>query len=115
LVSPDTAAAAPTNVVAANPHNGHGTGGIRVDHPAITPPLPDEFQPSALVERIILGAIQADQVRLHGAIVAALELYGVDDARRDVFAAALDEAAACSPAVRDAVAAAIRLHMATAA
>jgi hypothetical protein len=36
-------------------------------------------------------------------------------ARRTIFAAALDEAAAGSPAVRDAVAAAIRRHMATAA
>jgi hypothetical protein len=77
--------------------------------------LPDEFQPSALVERIILGAIQADQVRLHGAIVAALEIHGTYTARNTIFAAALDEAAVHGPAARDLVAAAIRLHMATAA
>jgi hypothetical protein len=81
----------------------------------MTPALPDEFQPGTLVDRIILGAIQADPVRLHGAIVAALEIHGTYTARHTIFAAALDEAAEYSPAARDCVAAAIHRHMATAA
>jgi hypothetical protein len=81
----------------------------------MTPALPDEFQPYALVDRIILGAIQADQVRLHGAIVAAIEIHGAYTARRTIFAMALEEAAGYGPSTRDLVAAAIRLHTATAA
>jgi hypothetical protein len=64
---------------------------------------------------MVLGAVGADQVRLHGAITAALEIHGTYTARHTIFAAALDEAATHGPAVRDSVAAAIRLHMATAA
>jgi hypothetical protein len=53
----------------------------------MTSALPGEFQPFALVERIVLGATQADQVRLHGAIVAALEIHGGYTARNIIFAA----------------------------
>lgn len=78
-------------------------------------PLPSEFQPAELSARIVLGAVGADQVRLHGAITAALEIHGTYTARHTIFAAALGEAATHGPAARDSVAAAIRLHMATAA
>jgi hypothetical protein len=76
----------------------------------VTPALPDEFQPSALVERIILGAIQADQVRLHGAIVAALALHGAE-ANHDIFSLALTEARQHSVGVGESVAAAIDSHL----
>ena len=76
----------------------------------MTAGLPDEFQPSALVERIILGAIQADQVRLHGAIVAALELHGAD-ATHHVFDPARTEAREHSAGVGESVAAAIYSHL----
>jgi hypothetical protein len=76
----------------------------------VTAGLPNEFQPSALVERIVLGAIQADQVRLHGAIVAALELHGAA-ANRDVFSPALSEAREHSVGVGESVAAAIDSHL----
>jgi hypothetical protein len=73
------------------------------------PALPDEFQPAALVQRIILGAIQADQVRLHGAIVAALEVHGAG-ANHRVFAPALTEAGQHGAGVGESVAAAIHSH-----
>jgi hypothetical protein len=72
--------------------------------------LPEEFEPSALVDRIILGAVDADQVRLHGAIVAALEIHG-DDAGLEVFTPALAAAREHSSGVRDSVAAAIHSHV----
>jgi len=75
----------------------------------VTAGLPDEFQPSALVERIILGAIQADPVRLHGAIVAALELHGAA-ANHDISSPALTEAREHSVGVGARVAAAIDRH-----
>jgi hypothetical protein len=77
----------------------------------VTAGLPDEFQPAALVQRIILGAIQPDPVRLHGAIVAALEIHGAD-ANHHVFAPALTEARQHSAGVGESVAAAIRSHTA---
>jgi hypothetical protein len=52
-------------------------------------PVDPEFDRPALVERIVRGATEPDPVRLHGAIVAALELYGRDDALRGVFVPAL--------------------------
>jgi hypothetical protein len=55
--------------------------------------LPPEFAPPALVARIVRGAIDADDVPLHGAIVAALELHGVVAAKRRVFEPALRVAA----------------------
>jgi hypothetical protein len=76
----------------------------------MTPTPPDEFQPSALIDRIILGAIQADRVRLHGAIVAALELHRAD-ANHHVFAPALTQAREHSFGVSEGVAAAIRGHL----
>ena len=58
------------------------------DHPIQMPVDPD-FRRPALVDRIVRGATESDAVRLHGAIVAALELYGRDDALREVFVPAL--------------------------
>jgi hypothetical protein len=55
-------------------------------------PVDPDFARSALVDRIVRGATEPDPVRLHGAIVAALELYGRDDALRSVFVPALARA-----------------------
>jgi hypothetical protein len=52
-------------------------------------PVDPEFRRPALVDRIVRGTTEPDRVRLHGAIVAALELYGRDDALREVFVPAL--------------------------
>jgi hypothetical protein len=52
-------------------------------------PVDPDFRRSALVDRIVRGATEPDPVRLHGAIVAALELYTRDDALRGVFVPAL--------------------------
>jgi hypothetical protein len=52
-------------------------------------PVDPEFRRPALVDRIVRGTMEPDPVRLHGAIVAALELYGRDDALREVFVPAL--------------------------
>jgi hypothetical protein len=75
--------------------------------------LPTEFQPSAFVERIILSAVSSDPVRLHGAIVAALEIYGTHQARTDVFAPALAAAHDHGAEVSGSVAAAIHSHVAS--
>ena len=72
--------------------------------------LPTDFQPSVLVERIILGAVRSDPVRLHGAIVAALEIHGPANARQDVFAPAIAAALAADPRIGASVASAIRSH-----
>jgi hypothetical protein len=48
-----------------------------------------DFRRSALAERIVLGAHEPDLVRLHGSIVAALEIYGREAALREVFVPAL--------------------------
>ena len=61
---------------------GHA-GGVAVD---------PEFRSSALAERIVRGAHEPDLVRLHGSIVAALEIYGREAALRDVFVPALRRA-----------------------
>ena len=63
----------------------------------------------------MLGAVQTDPVRLHGAITAALEIHGTYHARHAIFAPALATARAHSPSVGECVAAAIRSHVATAA
>lgn len=52
-------------------------------------PVDPDFRRPALVDRIVRGTTEPDPVRLHGAIVAALELYGRDDALREVFVPAL--------------------------
>ena len=52
-------------------------------------PVDPEFRRSGLVDRIVRGATEPDPVRLHGAIVAALELYPRDEALRRVFVPAL--------------------------
>ena len=44
-----------------------------------------EFAPAALRRRIVWGVLERDAVRLHGAIVAALEIHGLEPAQRDVF------------------------------
>ena len=51
-----------------------------------------DFRRSALAERIVRGALEPDLVRLHGSIVAALEIYGRDAALREVFVPALRRA-----------------------
>ena len=75
-------------------------------------PLPIEFQPSALIERIVLGAVSSDPVRLHGAIVAALEIHGSRQARSEVFVPALAAAHDHGAAISGSVAAAIDSHLA---
>ena len=75
--------------------------------------LPIEFQPSGLVERIIQGAVSSDAVRLHGAIVAALEIHGTQHACTDVFAPALAAANHHGAKVSGSVAEAIDRHLAT--
>ncbi len=81
----------------------------------MAPALPPEFQPAELSARIVLGAVDADPVRLHGAITAALEIHGTYTARHVIFAAALEDAADHSPEARVAVAVAIHRHLARAA
>ncbi|MGH3430526.1 MAG: hypothetical protein ACRDQZ_23665 [Mycobacteriales bacterium] len=44
---------------------------------------------NSLVEAISAGAVERDLVRVHGAIVAALQSYPVEDALANVFAPAL--------------------------
>jgi hypothetical protein len=51
-----------------------------------------DFRRSALADRIVLGAHELDLVRLHGSIVAALEIYGREAALREVFVPALRRA-----------------------
>jgi hypothetical protein len=69
-----------------------------------------EFSPTELAQRIVCGALERDPVRLHGAIVAALEIHGLDVAERDVFAPARAAAAAFPGDSRRTVAHAIDAH-----
>jgi hypothetical protein len=69
-----------------------------------------EFSPAALAQRIVCGALEGDPVRLHGAIVAALEVYGLDLAERDVFGPARTAAAAFPSDGRRTVTHAINAH-----
>ena len=71
-----------------------------------------DFHRPALVDRIVRGAAEGDRVRLHGAIVAALELYSRDDALRGVFVPALRRArTAHGRDVRAAAADAVSAHL----
>jgi hypothetical protein len=49
-----------------------------------------EFSPGILQDRVVQGAIQADAVRLHGALTASLNLYPRSSAYARVWAPALD-------------------------
>ena len=69
-----------------------------------------EFSPTALVRRIVRGAVEQDMVRMHGSIVAAFEIYGAETAERDVFSAARRLAATISPDCHTMVAEAIGSH-----
>ncbi len=75
-------------------------------------PLDPEFAQAALVQRIVRGAAEDDPVRLHGAILAALELHPRGDAVTGIFAPALREAGRThGHPCRARVAAAIRDHL----
>ena len=76
----------------------------------MSPMLDADFTPAALIERIVHGALDGDQVRLHGAIVAALEIHGRKVTNREVFAPALRVAVEHGVECREAVAAAIFAH-----
>jgi hypothetical protein len=82
-----------------------------VDDTDVSPSLPFEFTPPALVARIVRGALEADDVRLHGAIVAAIELHGTVGAKRDVFGPAIEAAAKHGSTCRDVAADAIGRHV----
>ena len=75
-------------------------------------PLDPEFRQAALAQRIVLGAAENDPVRLHGAILAALELHPADEAVSGIFAPAMREAGRThGPTCRERIARAIRDHL----
>jgi hypothetical protein len=79
--------------------------------PAVAP-LDPEFRQSALAERIVRGAAENDPVRLHGAILAALELHTPAQAVAGIFAPAMREAGRThGKSCRQRIAAAIRDHL----
>jgi hypothetical protein len=76
--------------------------------------LDHEFTHAVLAQRIVRGAAERDPVRLHGAILAALELHPQGVAVASIFAPALREAGRVhGQACRRAVAAAIREQLKT--
>jgi hypothetical protein len=78
----------------------------------VTPsPLPHEFRTGALVERIVRGAAEHDSVRLHGAIVAALEIHGSEGSQAAVFPIALRAVRECCADCHGAAESAIRAHL----
>lgn len=75
-------------------------------------PLDPEFGQAALAQRIVRGAAENDPVRLHGAILAALELHPPADAVAGIFAPAMREAGRThGHSCRERIAAAIRDHL----
>ena len=71
-------------------------------------PLEPEFGQDALAKRIVMGAAEDDRVRLHGAILAALELHPRGVVVAGIFAPALREAGrahgrACRRMIADAI------------
>jgi cytochrome c-type biogenesis protein CcmH/NrfG len=54
--------------------------------------LDPEFGQAVLAQRIVMGAAQEDRARLHGAILAALELHPPHVAVASILAPALREA-----------------------
>jgi hypothetical protein len=78
----------------------------------IMAPLDPEFGQAALAQRIVRGAAENDPVRLHGAILAALELHPPADAVAGIFAPAMREAGRThGHSCRERIAAAIRDHL----
>jgi len=75
-------------------------------------PLDPEFGHAALAQRIVRGAAENDPVRLHGAILAALELHPPADAVARIFAPAMREAGRThGHSCRQRIAAAVRDHL----
>lgn len=75
-------------------------------------PLDPEFGQAALAGRIVRGAAENDPVRLHGAILAALELHPAAEAVTGIFALALPEGGRThGHPCRRRIAAAIREHL----
>jgi hypothetical protein len=75
-------------------------------------PLDPEFDHAVLAERIVRGAAENDPVRLHGAILAALELHPPVEALLGIFAPAMQNAGrAHGPSCRQRIAAAIGEHL----
>ena len=71
-------------------------------------PLDPEFTQAVLAQRIVKGAAEQDHVRLHGAILAALELHPPAVAIAGIFAPALRAAEQvhgqpCRHAIADAI------------